>query len=190
MSEARLSLLEQTVADLLDRVKQLEAGKRPRKKVVSDDKSLPGQMSIVDGEVEQVFAHYRTFHPRTFRNPSRVSKEWKLIERRLGEGFSVDDLRMAIDGCHASPWHNGENDTGRKYQSLELIVRDGSKVQQFMEAAGQAGKPRLLDKTQRTAAAARNVIDRMFGDGMDEARSAGSVSVIDHSGVHIQPRIG
>lgn len=191
MSDARLSLLERTVTDLLERVQQLEAGKRPRKKAVADDKPLPNQMSIVDGEVEQVFAHYRTFHPRTFRNPSRTSKEWKLIERRLGEGFTVDDLKLAIDGNHASPWHNGENETGRKYQSLELIVRDGSKVQQFMEAAGQAGRPRLLDKTQRTATAAKNVIDRMFGHGeMDEARGAGGESTADGALVHIQSRTG
>lgn len=86
----------------------------------------------VRDSVLQVCEHYQTYHPRT-RPPAPKSKEWKLIQARMDEGYSVDDLCAAIDGCHRSPFHQGENDDRRKYDTLDLIFRSGSKVQQFME---------------------------------------------------------
>lgn len=82
-------------------------------------------------DVMAVIAHYRSFHPRA--RPG--DKERKLIRARLKEGYSVADLQAAIDGCHRSPHHCGENPSGTCYQTLELIVRDSKHVQQFMEIA-------------------------------------------------------
>ena len=88
-------------------------------------------------DVLAVFAHYRTYHPRAFKNPKSTSKEWKAIKARLAEGSTVDDLCLAIDGCHRSPWHQGRNDRKTKYDSLELITRSGSKVIEFIALAEQ-----------------------------------------------------
>jgi len=86
-----------------------------------------------------VFEHYRKYHPRAHKKPHCKMQEWKKIQARLGEGYTIDDLKLAIDGCHMSPYHQGENDGGRKYDTLELIVRDGSKVNQFIEIANTKG---------------------------------------------------
>lgn len=56
----------------------------------------------------------------------------RLITARQKEGYSEEQMRQAIDGCRASPHHRGENETGTVYDSLELILRSGAKVEQFM----------------------------------------------------------
>ena len=77
-----------------------------------------------DNHVVLVFNHYRKYHPRAHKKPSSKMQEWKKIQTRLAEGYSVEDLCLAIDGCHVSPYHMGENERSRKFDSLELIVRD------------------------------------------------------------------
>lgn len=91
----------------------------------------PGEDGAED--IRAVFLHYRTYHREAHKKPTSDSKEWKHIKARLAEGCTVEDLRLAIDGCHRSAWHQGKNKRSRRYDSLELIMRTGSKVQQFME---------------------------------------------------------
>lgn len=72
---------------------------------------------------------YLRHHPRC----KLGLKEQRMIEARLQDGWSAEELIEAIDGCHRSAWHCGENPACKKYQGLNLILRDSSHVQQFME---------------------------------------------------------
>lgn len=56
----------------------------------------------------------------------------RAIHNRLKEGYSVGDLKRAIDGCKASPYHNGVNETGAIYHGIDLICRNGSNVERFI----------------------------------------------------------
>jgi len=89
-------------------------------------------------DIHLVFDHYRTKYPRRHLKPKSSMVEWKKIKARFEDGFDVSDLCKAIDGNHLSPHHNGENDQGTEYHDLELIVRDSSKVAQFI---GYTEKP-------------------------------------------------
>lgn len=111
-------------------------------------------------EIRTVFDHYRKYHPKAFKKPSSKSKEWSLIRARMREGSTADDLMRAIDGNHVSPFHCGENPGGTKYNSLELIVRDGGKVQTFIEALENHGKPVLSEKNRRNIRAADSYLER------------------------------
>ena len=82
-----------------------------------------------EADVNIVVEHYRTYHSRS--RPG--AKERKRIGERLRDGYSVDDLKLAIDGCHRSPFHCGDNSRRRKYQTIELIFRDSDKVNSFIE---------------------------------------------------------
>ncbi len=62
-------------------------------------------------------------------------KRRKLINDRLADGYSVEDICLAIRGCSQSPFHMGKNDSGKRYDSIELICRDAEHVEQFMECA-------------------------------------------------------
>lgn len=97
----------------------------------------------VTADIQQVVEHYQTHHPRS--RPG--AKERQKISQRLGEGHTVTDLQAAIDGCHKSAWHCGQNDSGTRYQSLELIMRDAAHVQQFLEVndTPSNGKPDEVD---------------------------------------------
>lgn len=106
-------------------------------------------------QVRMVFDHYRTYHPRAFPKPCSKSKEWQKIRERLAEGYTAEDLCAAIDGCHRSPFHCGVNRDNKKYQNLELIVRDGSRVNDFLNVPAEPG-PVLSEKTQRTLRAAES----------------------------------
>jgi hypothetical protein len=62
------------------------------------------------------------------------------VAARLREGYSVADLHRAIDGCKACPHNQGENDRGTVFDGLDLICRNGAKVEHFMAQA--KGAPR------------------------------------------------
>lgn len=80
--------------------------------------------------VEQIFSYWQTTlnHPKAKLTKERA----RAIESRLAEGYAVDEIERAIDGCKNSPHHMGVNSTGTVYDDLTLICRNGSKVEQFI----------------------------------------------------------
>jgi hypothetical protein len=79
--------------------------------------------------VATIFTHWQTRlnHPHARLTTDRRRR----IAARLKEGFTVDQLKAAVDGCAASPFHRGENDHGTIFDSIDLIFRNGEKVEQF-----------------------------------------------------------
>lgn len=63
------------------------------------------------------------------------AKRRELINKRLGDGYTVDDLCIAIRGCSESAFHMGKNDRNTKYNDIMLICRDAKHVDQFLEIA-------------------------------------------------------
>lgn len=107
-------------------------------------------------DITAVIQHYRTYHPRS--RPGK--KERGLIGARFNDGYSVEDLKRAIDGCHRRPWNCGENPGNQIYQALELIVRDSSKTQMFIEAATTERGPVLSQNSMLTARAGQAYLER------------------------------
>jgi hypothetical protein len=132
----------------------------PVKGISKEESELKESGIRNQGDPEKVVEHYRTYHPKS----QAGDKELDKIRARLKDGFSVEDLCLAIDGCHASPFHNGENDDGRKYQNLELIVRDSSKVTQFLELAGKEGGPALSAKSRKNLTVIEQWMAKKNGD--------------------------
>lgn len=60
---------------------------------------------------------------------SHARKE--LINRRLAV-YSVEDLILAVTGWQYSPFHRGENDGGKVYNSIDLFLRNDEKIEMFM----------------------------------------------------------
>jgi hypothetical protein len=60
------------------------------------------------------------------------------VRERLLQGYTVDVLRKAIDGCALSPHHQGKNGTQTVYDDLELICRDGAHVERFVDIANRS----------------------------------------------------
>lgn len=111
-------------------------------------------------KIRKVFAHYRTLHPRSFPSPVSTGKEWRLIQARLREGNTVEDLCKAIDGYHRSPFHLGENDRNRQYLGLDLLMRDGTHVEEGMRLCDAAGSPVMSVREMRSQRAGEGFVEK------------------------------
>lgn len=111
-----------------------------------DSQSLPS--GNPNQELETINHKPETTKDNTSANASLVFDHWVMrmgkgsstkltkgrkskIEARLKEGYSIDDIKQAIDGCANSGHHMGQNDTGTVYDDLTLICRNGEKVEWF-----------------------------------------------------------
>ena len=101
--------------------------------------------------VRQVFEHWQTTmgHASAKLTPKRR----RLVQGRLREGYTVAQLREAIEGCKASPFHMGQNDSGAVYDDLTLICRSGEKLEFFLgkthaPASRMRTRPTVQDKTE------------------------------------------
>lgn len=97
--------------------------------VESDDSTAPAKEKK-PSEIEQVFDYWRKSlnHPTAKLTPTRRRR----ITDRLKDGYTVEDIQHAIDGCGMSPHNMGVNDTGTVYDDLELICRSGEKLERFL----------------------------------------------------------
>lgn len=86
-----------------------------------------------------VFDHWRKVmgHP----DAKAVAKRRKAVAARLKEGYTVEQLKAAIDGCSKTPHNMGQNDRHERYDDLELICRDGAHVERFLTKTGPTEAP-------------------------------------------------
>lgn len=90
--------------------------------------------------VTECFAYWqeRCNHPQAALSPDRRGKlEARLRERaRLGGGIprAIQDVRQAIDGAAAAPFID---EKGKRFDDIELVCRNGSKLEDFMGRANQ-----------------------------------------------------
>ena len=79
-------------------------------------------------EIAEIFAYWQDVmnHPKARLSADRS----RCIAARLREGYTVADIKLAIDGYKVSPFHQGDNPEGKMYDDLTLICRSGSKLEQ------------------------------------------------------------
>lgn len=83
-------------------------------------------------EVNEVFDYWLATLRTSNRGlrPVLTDKRRKIIERAIG-WYGVDGCKLAIDGCKSSAFHMGDNPGGKKYDSIELILRDAEHIERF-----------------------------------------------------------
>lgn len=122
----------------------LQEGKGMEGKGREEERSAENDALRARSELsESVFDFWKQTlgHPRAILD----TKRRKLIESRLKDGYTDDDLKAAILGCSLSPFHMGQNDKGTKYDGLDLILRDAQKVDQFI---GFSESPPVIQQNQ------------------------------------------
>lgn len=105
--------------------------------------------AIYTSDARTVFVHWqeRLGHPDAKFTEDRKQK----IVARLREGFTVERLCQAIDGCAATPYNMGENPQGKRYDSIDLIFRNAGKVDEFAERTSDRAGERRPDVNARRA---------------------------------------
>ena len=133
---------------------------RDRSRTQEQDNSLVDETSAA---ARKVFEHWCSTmaKSRAFFDRRRL----RTVVARLHDGFSVEQLCKAIDGCRADSWSMGDNDRRTAYNDLSLICRDAAHVEKFMGFADHPpqrpptrGSPRIM-----TSAEWVNVPDEIDG---------------------------
>ncbi len=112
--------------------------------------------------VAAVFARFKEHgHDRSRLSESRK----KLISARLRDGYTVDDLKLAIDGLHLSKWHTENGNL-----TVEYGLRNADKIDKLMAVAAderhpdRMGRPDLAPATDRALGAVERFA-RRHADG-------------------------
>jgi hypothetical protein len=110
----------------------------------------------VKSDVESIFSYWceMTGHTRARLDPKREA----TIGAMLRVGYSVDDLCLAVDGCVASPYHQGMNDRNTVYDSIGLIFRNADHVDKFMRLGVRARH--IIDRSTKRETDAPTVVER------------------------------
>lgn len=99
-------------------------------------------------QVVEVFDYWRQVMGH--KTSKLDAKREKAIRARLKNGYTVGNLCTAIDGCKLDPWSQGANDRNTVFDDIELICRDGPKVDKFIAIAGRGQKTARPANTQGT----------------------------------------
>ncbi len=91
-----------------------------------------------------VFEHWRQVTGRAAAK-FKGKRKARVLDR-LKDGYTVDDLKQAVDGCALTPHNMGQNDRGEKYNDLELICRDVEHVDRFIQNARDPPSPKAIEK--------------------------------------------
>lgn len=110
--------------------------------------SLPHGATSADAVT--VFDHWRSVmnHPSAKLDGKRT----RTIRDALKLGYTLDQLRQAIEGCKASAWHMGANQNSTVYDSIDLILRDAAHIDQFIAGAAKTS-PSMSPAAMQTAQA-------------------------------------
>ena len=81
--------------------------------------------------VMEVFGHWRDTLKK--RNVSLDRARRAVIEQRFADGFTVQDLKKAIDGRVRSTFH--QKSGNYQFDRLEWILQSRSRVANFMKVA-------------------------------------------------------
>lgn len=103
-----------------------------------ETKALSTSQAKLD-DVREVFAYWQQVmaRPRTKLDDVRRRK----IQARLSEGRTVADIKLAIDGCSMRGHNMGDNESGTAYNDIELICRNGPKLEGYLLTAEEAKRP-------------------------------------------------
>lgn len=119
-------------------------GKEGKEGIVLETNLVPAKPKPSDA-VNEIFTYWATTmgHEKSKLDPKRT----KMIEAALKLGYTVDQLKQAIEGNKRSPFHQGQNDRSTRYDGLDLILRDASKIDSFIAMAeGRAFGGQTLDE--------------------------------------------
>jgi hypothetical protein len=90
-------------------------------------------------QVVVIFAYWQQVlnHPKAKLDNKRRS----LIVAALKMGYTIDELKKAIDGISKTPHNMGRNDRGEVYDGLHVLFRNSEQIERFMRNADSPPTP-------------------------------------------------
>jgi len=88
--------------------------------------------AVPEHEILEVYEHWITvMRPGKKRVPALDEKRRLKVASAIAD-YGVDDCKKAINGCALSDFHMGRNKQKKRYDDLELILRDQDHVERFL----------------------------------------------------------
>ena len=115
--------------------------------LIPDKKTLPSKLDDVD-----LVFDYWVFAMGKGSRAKKTQGRIKKIQARLAEGYSVELIKRAIDGCKLSPHHMGQNDQNKVYDDIDLICRSGEKLEGFIENVSRPPAPKGVSAKEQQRA--------------------------------------
>lgn len=127
-----------------------------KSKTNSDSGSDLKPMSAKANDTLEIFNYWKEVMKK---NNSSIlnAKRDKAIKARLEEGYTVEQIKLAILGCSMTPHNMGQNNNGKRYDDLELICRDGVQIERFASNSNQQPQQRFGQHVSKTLDALNNM---------------------------------
>lgn len=94
--------------------------------------------TVVDELAQQVYEYWcAVMRPGRKRVPQLDTKRMIAVKAAIHD-FGVEDCMKAIDGCAKSDFHMGRNKQNKRYDDIELILRDQEHVERFIGYCNKA----------------------------------------------------
>lgn len=128
-------------------------------------------------QARRVFGFWREHmkHPKAALDDKRE----KAIKARLRDGYSVDDLMLAVKGCRLTPHNMGKNDRNQVYDDVELICRDAAHVDRFIATASASNGTRPTPKSE-------TVRERLLREACEECHGTGTKVIRGKGATHCE----
>jgi hypothetical protein len=130
------------------KAKQREVEKAVERKMSRDvhtGQDKTGQDNESTPDVQTVFDEWVKATDRDSTRTKLTSARRSLIARRLKE-YPLEDLIDAVRGIGASQFHRGDNDRGKRYDTLELALRNAEKIEGFRDKHRNEAAPTKVNK--------------------------------------------
>lgn len=97
-------------------------------------------------ECQEIFEHYCNVFSGLYSRLTLTAKRQGLISARLDHGFSVDQIKKAIDNIRTSSFHCGENDKNLFYASLEFLCKNDENLENWINHKATRGSNLATNK--------------------------------------------
>lgn len=90
----------------------------------------------VSNTVLDIFNYWVQVMGKNKTTTQLTTKRKKNISARLKDGYTVEQIKQAVNGCRDDPFSMGANDRNKPFNDIELICRTGEKLESFLEVSG------------------------------------------------------
>jgi hypothetical protein len=87
---------------------------------------------VPETEIIEVYEHWiNVMRPGKKRVPALDDKRRLKVASAIAD-YGAEECKRAIDGCARSDFHMGRNKQKKRYDDLELILRDQDHIERFL----------------------------------------------------------
>lgn len=131
-----LTLLESRFAFSLEQAyteTMIEPTKRGRPKSSKRISKERKALTVTEDQIVEVFNFWVTTCKSNARRAPILDEKRRICIGAAIHDYTVEVCRNAIEGCTMSDFHMGRNKSNKRYDDIELILRDSEHIERFLE---------------------------------------------------------